>query len=134
TRSNISSTGVTHFKDGGGGQERHSARRWRGDASVCADENRLQTTAANLRQADELLSARDSYARRSPRGADHFDAERFADARRLFGRRCATRYSHRVRTSAEAGRDRAGVSDRRKLYPELRRIPDSWRQHFLWKT
>ncbi len=37
--------------------------------------------------------------------------------RRLFGRRGATRHSHRVRRATEAGRDRTSVFDRRKIHP-----------------
>src|SRR6266436_6355131 len=66
-------------------EEGHSSRRWRGNASLSADKNRLQTASADLRQTDDLLSAGDFDARRSSRGAHNLDAKGSADARRLFG-------------------------------------------------
>src|SRR6266567_9374832 len=86
-------------------EEGHSSRRWRGNASLSADKNRLQTASADLRQTDDLLSAGDFDARRSSRGAHNPNAKRSADVARLSRRWGATWYSHRVRRAAEAGRN-----------------------------
>ena len=40
----------------------------------------------------------------------------------------------RIRRASEAGRNRPGISDRREICWRLRRVADSWRQHFLRKT
>src|SRR5207247_3401887 len=64
-------------------EEGHSPRRWRGNASLSADKNRLQTASTDLRQTDDLLSAGDFDARRSSRGAHNLDAKRSADVARL---------------------------------------------------
>src|SRR5437899_7632777 len=112
-------------------EEGHSSRRWRGNTSISADENRLQTAPPDIRQTDDLLSPGDFDARRPARGAHHLDAKRFADVTRLSGRWGATRYSHRVRRAAKAGRDRASIFDRREIYRRLRRIAHSWRQYLL---
>src|SRR5213080_4811085 len=97
-------------------EEGHSSRRWRGNTSISADENRLQTAPPDIRQTDDLLSPGDFDARRPTRGAHHHDTEGFANAPQLFGRRRATRYSHRVRRATETGRDRASIFDRREIY------------------
>src|SRR6266436_1327546 len=108
-------------------EEGHSSRRWRGNASLSADKNRLQTAFGDLRQTDDLLSAGDFDARRSSRGAHNLDAKRSADVARLSERWGATWYSHRVRRAAEAGRNCAGVFNRRKIYWRLGRVAYSWR-------
>src|SRR5438876_174971 len=90
-------------------EESHTSRWWRGDASLSAHQDRVQTTAADLRQANDLLPTGDFDARRIARGAHHLNSKGSANAARLFGRRRATRYSHRVHRAAEAGRNRAGV-------------------------
>src|SRR6266581_2105146 len=87
-----------------------------------ADKNRLQTASADLRQTDDLLSAGDFDARRSSRGAHNLDAKRSADVARLSRRWGATWYSHRVRRAAEAGRNCAGISNRREIYRRLGRV------------
>src|SRR6266516_624579 len=85
----------------------HSSRWWRRNTAFSADEDRLQTASADLRQTDDLLSLVDLDARRAARGSHHLDTKRFADAAGLFGRWGATRYSHRVRRATEARRNRA---------------------------
>src|SRR5206468_8466325 len=107
-------------------EEGHSARRWRGNASFPAHQDRLQTAPADIRQADDLLPAGDFDARRSSRSAHHLDAKRFADAARLFGRWNATRYSHRVRRATKAARDRARIFNRREICRRLGRIAYPW--------
>src|SRR6266700_4156065 len=108
-------------------EESHSSRRWRGHTPVPAYQDRMQTAAADLRQANDLLPAGDFDARRIARGAHHLNSKGSANAARLSGRWRATRYSHRVRRATETGRDRPGVSDRREIYRQLRRFPHSWR-------
>src|SRR5207244_10793299 len=115
-------------------EESHSSRRWRGNTSLSADENRLQTAVADLRQADDLLPVGDLDAWRAARGAHHLNTERSANAGGLPRRRLATRHSYRIRSSTEARRYRASFFDRRKLCRRLRRIAHSWRQHFLRQT
>src|SRR5205809_2008750 len=109
----------------------YSARRWRGNTSLSAHENRLQTAPPDIRQTDDLLSPGDFDARRPTRGAHHHDTEGFANAPQLFGRRRATGHSHRVRRATETGRNRPGFFDRREIYRQLRRIAHSWRQYLL---
>ena len=70
---------ITHEEKG------YSPRRRRRHASFSDHEDRLQTTAAGLRQTDDLLSARHAHARRFARSPDHLHAERFADAARFLG-------------------------------------------------
>ena len=52
----------------------------------------------------------------------------------LSGRWNTARNSDRLRRANEAGRNRPGFPDRRKIYWRLRRVADSRRQHFLRKT
>src|SRR4029077_18561156 len=115
-------------------EKSHSARRRCGGTSLSVDQNGLQTAAPALRQADDLLSVGDADARRSARGADHFDAKRFADAPALSGRRHTARNSDRLRRASEARRNRPGIPDRSEICWRLRCVADFRRQHFLRKT
>src|SRR5947208_14424772 len=67
-------------------EESHPSRRRCGDTPFSADEDRLQATSPDLRQANDLLSLGYPHAWRLARGADHFHPEGFADAARLLER------------------------------------------------
>src|SRR6266487_3344719 len=97
-------------------EESHTSRRWRGHTPVPAYQDRMQTAAADLRQANDLLPAGDFDARRIARGAHHLNSKGSANAARLSRRRRATRCSHRVRRATETGRDRPSIFDRREIY------------------
>src|SRR5579863_10055048 len=64
----------------------------------------LQTVAAGLRQADDLLSALGAAACRHSRRADHHYAERPAVVQSPVARRAAVRHVDQLRRAAAAGR------------------------------
>src|SRR5206468_10890004 len=79
----------------------HSGRRRRQPA-VPANEDRVQTAVAGLRQADDLLSPRHAYARRSAGNLNHLDAKRLPHAPRLPWGRLAVRDPNRLRGAGKA--------------------------------
>ena len=81
------------------------------------DARRLQAAAADLRQADDLLSALDADARRHPRHPGHLDAARHAAASSSCSATAASGASIvQLRRAAAPRRPGAGVPHRRALH------------------
>ena len=82
-------------------------------AAASDDAGRLQAAAADLRQADDLLSADDADARRHPRNPGHLDAAGSAAVPAAARRRRAMGPRADLRRAAAARRPRAGLHHRR---------------------
>src|SRR5215470_6879531 len=101
------------------------ARRWRrvrdegnysggrfGDPSASGDPGCLQTAAAGLRQADDLLPAVDASAGGDPRDSDYFDPAGYAPLRAITGIGRAVGNLPEVCRAAVAGWSGSGLPDR----------------------
>ena len=101
------------------------------DAAVSFDDGDVEATFADLRQADDFLSAVDFDARGDPRNFNHLDAAGFTEFRATLGRRLALRTFFVVQSAAVAGRIGASFPLGRGIYRRRRVRDDFGRQYFL---
>ena len=101
------------------------------DAAVSFDDGDVEVAFADLRQADDFLSAVDFDACGDSGNFNHLDAAGFTEFREIFGRRLALRAFFVVQSAAVAGRIGAGLPLGRGIYRRRRVRDDFGRQYFL---
>src|SRR3569623_1457598 len=111
--------------------ERYYPRRRVRIAAVSDDHRHVQADDADLRQADDLLSAVDPDDRRHPRHPDHLDALRFAALPEAARRRQPMGHFPGLCRPAQARWPGPGLSYRRRIRRRPAVVPDPGRQHLL---
>ena len=109
--------------------ERYRIGRGIGDASVPDHQGSFQAVAADLRQADDLLSSVGSDAGRNPGHSGDLHAVGPVLVPAAARRRVRLRGPSLLCRAAVSRRARSGVSDRRGVHRGRGRMPRSGRQH-----
>ena len=107
----------------------HSGGRQR-DPALSADDGGFEAASADLRQADDLLSAERADAGGDPRHPDHLDAARPAGVPAPAGRRLGVRHLAQLCRAAAAQRPCRGLHHRTGFHRRRRRRDDPRRQYF----
>ena len=111
--------------------QRHHPRRRRRHPAASGHPVGLQATAADLRQADDLLPADHADAGRHPRHPDHLHPAGHPALRATARRWLALGNQPAIRRPAQPGRPRPGLHHRRRLHRQRQLCPRARRQHLL---
>ncbi len=111
--------------------ERHHSRRRLRNAPLSGHARRFKAAFARLRQADDLLPAEHSHARRAARHPHHLNARRHAQVCRTARRRKALGHQSQLCRAAQPRRPRAGLHHRPRFHRQRYVLPHSRRQYLL---